>query len=272
MFTNQKITFIGTGNMSEAIIQGLLGKGIVEAQQIVGSNPLAERNALMAEKYGIGVTASNLEAIENADVVVLGVKPQYFGAVSAELSNKIPPSALVVSIMAGTTIDTMASSLGHAAIARSMPNTPAMVGEGMTVWTATDSVNDAQRTQAQAIFSAYGQEAYVADEKYIDMATAINGSGPGYVFLMLEAMIDAGVQMGFARDIAEKLVLQTVGGSVAYAQSSDLHLAQLRNQVTSPGGTTAAGLAAMERGNIRTTLGDGIRAAYEQAVALGKKG
>lgn len=272
MFDNQQIAFIGTGNMSEAIIRGLLANQLVTPAQIIGSNPLVERNTLMAETYGIMVTQSNREAVASADVVVLGVKPQYFTAVATELEGNIAANTLIVSIMAGTTLAAIESGLGCPAIARSMPNTPAQVGAGMTVWTVTSAVSTAQRAQAQAIFAALGEEAYVMGEHYIDMATAINGSGPGYVFLMLEAMVDTAVHMGFARDIAQKLVLQTVGGSVQFAQASDMHLAQLRNQVTSPGGTTAAGLAAMEQAGLRNALADGIWAAYERSVALGKKG
>ncbi len=257
--------------MSEAIIRGMLAQKLVEPDQIAGSNPLVERNDYMRDAYGIQVTTDNRDAVAQADVVVLGVKPQYFGAVATELHAKIRPNALVVSIMAGTTIASIQDGLRHNAIARSMPNTPSQVGAGMTVWTVTDAVTDTQKTEAQAIFAALGEEAYVAGEHYIDMATAINGSGPGYVFLMLEAMIDTGVQMGFARDIAEKLVIQTVLGSAEYAKQSDLHLAQLRNQVTSPGGTTAAGLHAMEQAGLRNALSDGIWAAYNRSVELGKK-
>ncbi len=257
--------------MSEAIIRGMLAQDLVAPDQIVGTNPLVARNDYMQDTYDIQVTTDNLDAAMQSDIVVLGVKPQYFAGVADELKGQIRPNALVVSIMAGTTIASIEAGLQHGAIARSMPNTPSQVGAGMTVWTVTESVTDAQRAQAQAIFAALGEEAYVAGEHYIDMATAINGSGPGYVFLMLEAMIDTGVQMGFARDIAEKLVIQTVLGSAEYAKQSDLHLAQLRNQVTSPGGTTAAGLHAMEQSGLRNALSDGIWAAYRRSVELGKK-
>ncbi|HFC11994.1 MAG TPA: pyrroline-5-carboxylate reductase [Anaerolineae bacterium] len=270
MFTNKTLAFIGTGNMSEAIIRGLLTERLVSPSQIIGSNPLVERNTLMEDAYGIQVTTSNLQAIVEAEIVVLAVKPQVFGLVSAEIKNKISPTALVVSIMAGTTIDTIRQELDHNAIARSMPNTPAQIGQGMTVWTTTNTVTTTQRQQAQAIFAALGAEVEVAGEHYLDMATALNGSGPGYVFLILEAMIDAGVHMGFARPIAKQIVMQTVAGSVAYAQQSDQHLAELRNQVTSPAGTTAAGLHTMEKLGIRSVLSDGIWAAYERSVALGR--
>lgn len=271
MFTHQKIAFIGTGNMSEAIIRGLLAEALVEPAQIVGSNPLTDRNAYMADTYGIAVTADNVAAASGADIVVLAVKPQIFAKVTPALKDAIKQDALVVSIMAGVTIETMATLLAHSAVARSMPNTPAQVGAGVTVWTVTDAVSDTQRAQAQAIFASLGEEVYVAGERYIDMATAVNGSGPGYVFLMLEAMVDAAVHLGLSRDVAETLVIQTVLGSAEFAKQSDLHLADLRNRVTSPGGTTAAGLAAMEKAGLRTALSEGIWAAYNRSVELGKK-
>jgi pyrroline-5-carboxylate reductase len=177
----------------------------------------------------------------------------------------------VFSIMAGVTTDSMREALGDdQPIVRTIPNTPAQIGQGMTAWTRTPSVSATQLDTAKLILRAMGEELMVASEKYIDMATAINGSGPAYVFLILEAMIDAGVHLGFTRPEAEKLVLQTVKGSVEYALHSNSHLAQLRNQVTSPGGTTAAGLYELEQGNLRTTLANAIWAAYRRSVELGK--
>lgn len=271
MFAKKKIAFVGTGAMAEAIVGGLLRQKLVTPAQIMGANPLAERNAWMAEQYGIETTTDNLAAIDGADFVVLSVKPQIFPQVLDEMRGKISADALVLSVMAGVTIETMVTGLNHARVARSMPNTPAMVGEGMTVWTVTEKVSAEQKTAAQSIYGSLGAEIFVDAEKYLDMATAISGSGPGYIFLLIEAMVDAGVHLGFARPVAEKLVMQTMAGSVAYAQQSDQHVAQLRNQVTSPGGTTAAGLSAMEQGNIRSTLANGIWAAYKRSVELGEK-
>ena len=256
--------------MSEAIIRGLLDQKLVEPAQIIGSNPLAERNTYLQERYGISVTDDNAVANADADILVLGVKPQIFKKVSAELQGKIKTDALIVSIMAGVPIASIASGLLHGAIARSMPNTPAQIGQGITVWAATSTVSEAQHVQAKTIFGSLGEEVAVEEESYLDMATALSGSGPGYVFLLMESMIDAGVHMGFSRRIAEQLVFQTISGSVEYARQSGKHAAELRNQVTSPGGTTAEALYHMEKRGFRTVISRGIWAAYERSVSLGK--
>jgi pyrroline-5-carboxylate reductase len=153
-----------------------------------------------------------------------------------------------------------------------MPNTPAQIAAGMTVWTATEAVSDAQRVTAATIFGALGKESYADDEKYMDMTTALSGTGPAYCFLLLEAMVDAGVHMGFSRRVAEDLVLQSMLGSVQFAMQSGKHLAELRNMVTSPGGTTAAAVYEMERGGVRTVLADAIWSAYRRAQELGQQG
>ena len=272
MFENKKIAFIGAGNMAEAVLKGLLAQEMVASGQIVASDISEARLATIAERYGVGVSTDNVTAVDTADVVVLCVKPQIYPKVAPQLGGSLKSDALVVSVMAGVTIETMTTSLQHAAVVRSMPNTPAMIGHGMIVWTKTDAVTEAQKGQAQAIFSALGSEAFVDDEKYLDMATAMSGSGPAYVFLFMEAWIDAGVKMGFSRAISEQLVRQTVLGSAEYWRQSDTHITQLRNQVTSPGGTTAAGLHQLEAHNLRTAVAEGVFAAYQQAVALGKKG
>jgi pyrroline-5-carboxylate reductase len=187
------------------------------------------------------------------------------------LRDTLQPGALAISIAAGVPLSVFASYLVDRAIVRAMPNTPAQIGAGMTVWTATPNVTTEQNQWAKTIFQALGQELYVEDEHYLDMATALNGSGPAYIFLILEAMIDSGVQLGFTRPKAQELVYQTMLGSVLYAKQTGLHPAQLRNAVTSPGGTTAAALSELERGNIRTTLNNAIWAAYNHACALGKR-
>jgi pyrroline-5-carboxylate reductase len=201
----------------------------------------------------------------------LAIKPQALAAVGQPLHGRLAPHALLVSILAGTSLAQLSEAFGHTAVVRAMPNTPAQIGLGMSVWAETAAVSANQHGHAQTILSSFGQELFVAEEKYLDMATAINGSGPGYVFLMLEAMVDAGVQLGFGREVASQLVLQTVMGSVQYAIASDKHLAELRNRVTSPGGTTAAGLHALEEAGVRAAFANAIRAAYERSVALSGK-
>ena len=269
--TNQKISFIGSGNMAEAMLAGLLAKRLVEPAQVVAADVMASQRAHIHHTYGVATTADNSAAIAGADVVILAIKPQALAAVAEPLRGQLAPHALLLSILAGTSLGQLSAAFGHAAVVRAMPNTPAQIGLGMSVWTGTAAVSPTQHSQGQTILSSFGQELFVAEEKYLDMATAINGSGPGYVFLMLEAMVDAGVQLGFGREVANQLVLQTVMGSVQYAIASDKHLAELRNRVTSPGGTTAAGLHALEEAGVRAAFTNAIRAAYERSVELSKK-
>lgn len=272
MLFNLNIAFLGGGVMGEAIIKSLLRSGAVLPQKIILSEPNADRRALVSDRYHVHGCTDNADAARNADIVVLSVKPQVMEKVLAELRGVLKPSALVLSIAAGISIDTMQNGLGgHAAIVRVMPNTPAQIGQGISVWTCTDGATDAQREQAIAILKAMGEEVFVEDEHYLDMATALSGSGPAYIFLLMEALVDAGVHMGFPRATAERLVMQTIKGSTEFAIASKLHPAQLRNQVTSPGGTTAAALYELEKGGIRTVIAQAVWAAYERSIALGKK-
>jgi len=272
LLVNGKITFIGPGVMAEAMIVGIIRHEVTTSDRIVVSGPRINRGNDLQEQYGITSTGDNISAVENADVVVLSVKPQQLKAVFPELNGKLNPSALVLSIVAGATLDKIANGLGHQNIVRSMPNTPAQIGEGITVWTAANAVSDEQKEAAQKILAALGEEVFLEEEYYLDMATALSGTGPAYVFLFMEAMVDAGVHLGFPRRIAERLVAQTVRGSVDYYQQSDnpVHLARLRNQVTSPGGTSASALYYLEKAGFRTAISRAIWAAYERSLALGK--
>lgn len=266
-----RIALIGAGAMGEAIIAGLLRQAVVTASQILASEPRAERRHELQARYQVNLTDDNQEAARWGQVVIFAIKPQTLPAVLPTLRGTLRPDALCLSIIAGTPIATFARGLDHAAVVRAIPNTPAQIAEGITVWTTIPAVDEQQRTWTRMVLRALGPELFVDDEHYLDMATALSGSGPAYIFLMIEAMIDAGVHMGFPRPIAETLVLQTMLGSVQYARQSGMHPAQLRNAVTSPGGTTAAALSAMERGGLRTVLSDGIWAAYQRSVELGKK-
>jgi pyrroline-5-carboxylate reductase len=203
-------------------------------------------------------------------VVVLSIKPQAVPHVLPELNGKIPAHALVLSIVAGVRAQALIDGLAHPAVVRSMPNTPAQIGQGMTVWTASGAVTAAQREQSCAILGALGPEVFVEEEDYLDMATALSGTGPAYAFLFMEAMVDAGVHLGFPRYLAEQLVLQTMKGSVEYAMHTSLHLARLRNQVTSPGGTTAEALYYLEKAGFRTAISRAVWAAYQRSVQLGR--
>ncbi len=268
MLTDKKLGFIGSGIMAEAIILGLLKKGLVQAGNICCSDPYVARGKELEATYGVSSTTDNARAVEGADIVVLSVKPQVLPDVIATLRGKVRGNQLLISILAGVDSRTLRKSLEHASIIRTMPNTPARVGQGMTVWTATAEVSSEQREMAQALLAALGEELFVSREGDLDMATALSGTGPAYVFLFMEALIDAGVHMGFSRRVAEKLVLQTVKGSVDFALQSDTHLAELRNQVTSPGGTTADALYYMEKGGLRTVMSKAVFAAFQKSRSL----
>jgi pyrroline-5-carboxylate reductase len=272
LFENRKIAFIGPGVMAEAMIAGLIRQDVAKPGVIFAAGPRAERGKELEELYGIASSTSNAEAAKGADVVVLSVKPQRLDHVLHALRGAVQPEALVLSIIAGAPIDKIGSGLRHANIVRSMPNTPAQIGEGITVWTAAAAVSEEQREMARQILRALGKEIYVEEEYFLDMATALSGTGPAYIFLFMEAMVDAGVHLGFPRRVAEELVAQTVRGSVDYYTNRDdpVHLARLRNQVTSPGGTSAAALYYLEKAGFRTAISRAIWAAYERSLELGK--
>ena len=267
---DKKIAFIGPGVMAEAMIAGLLHKKLAKPEDIVASGPREERGTDLSKKYNIKSSTDNASAAAQADVVVLSIKPQRLSEVMKGL-NKIRPEALVLSIVAGASIQKISRTLKHLAVVRSMPNTPGQIGEGITVWTASSRTSAEQREIARHILGALGDEVFVEDESYLDMATALSGSGPAYVFLFTEALIDAGVHLGFPRRIAEQLVLQTIKGSASFYEQAGRHPATLRNQVTSPGGTSAEALYYLEKAGFRTAISRAIWAAYQRSLELGKE-
>ncbi len=267
---NKKIAFVGPGVMAEAMIAGLLRQKLADPKNITAAGPREERGAELSKKYGIKSTTDNADAVQHADVVVLSVKPQRLTDVMKGLKG-IRADALVLSIIAGATIKKINAGLKHKSIVRSMPNTPGQIGEGITVWAASKEVSEAQQKMARALLSAMGEEVFVEDESYLDMATALSGSGPAYVFLFTEALIDAGVHMGFPRRIAEQLVLQTIKGSASFYEAAARHPATLRNQVTSPGGTSAEALYYLEKAGFRTAISRAVWAAYQRSLELGKE-
>jgi pyrroline-5-carboxylate reductase len=277
-----QLSFVGVGVMAEAMIAGLLRRQLVERAQIVGSHPRATRRDELQTQYGIRMVESNREAATAAaapragepgatSVVVVAVKPQRAGRVLQELKGALAPGQLLLSVVAGTRIETLAGELGHGDVVRAMPNTPAQIGQGMTAWTATPQATERQLEVVRAILGALGREMYVENENMIDMATALSATGPTYIFMMMEALVDAGVHMGFSRHVAEELVTQTMLGSVLFARETHKHPAELRNMVTSPGGTSAEAIYQMEKGSLRTVLSKAVYAAYQRAVALGRK-
>lgn len=269
MFEGQKIAFVGAGAMAEAMIAGLVRDALIAPAEIVASHPRDNRRQALAEKYGVTTTPDNAAAAEQAQVVVLAIKPQVMDQVLAELQPHVAPTDLVISIAAGVTMQRISDALNHTTVVRSMPNTPARIGAGITVWTNAPGVSDHQLAQTRAVLSALGEEVYVEHEHFLDMATALSGTGPAYVFYFMEALVDAGVHLGFSRHIAEKLVTQTLLGSVQFYLHQPNHLARLRNQVTSPGGTTAEALYYLDRAAVRTALSRAVWAAYERSVQLG---
>jgi pyrroline-5-carboxylate reductase len=276
---NCRLAFVGCGVMAEAIIAGLLRKRLVNAGQIVGSHPRAARREELQTKYGIEMLEQNKEAAlkvypdepDAGSVLVLAVKPQRLRRVLEELKGSIHQDQLVVSVVAGAKIETIADELLHAAVVRTMPNTPAQIGEGVTAWTPSAGVNEKQESQVCAMLNALGKTVRVENERQIDMATALSATGPTYIFLVMEALIDAGVHMGFSRHVAQELVHQTMLGAVLFARESHKHPAELRNMVTSPGGTSAEAIYQMEKGSLRTVLSKAVWAAFQRAESLGKK-
>ena len=264
-----KIAFIGGGNMGEAIVSAILEKGLSTPQSIFVSDISDSCRRYLEQQYGVTAMSDNRLAAEGSDVVVLAIKPQNLAEVMAGLKGQLKPAQLVLSIIAGARINTLRLGLNHSCIVRVMPNTPAQIGEGMSVWTATAEVTEQQKEWAGSILRAMGKEIYVNDEEYINMATAVSGSGPAYVFLFVESLVDAAMHIGLPCDMAQELVLQTLLGSGHFLQKSGKLPTELRRMVTSPGGTTAEALLRLEKGGFSDLLKKAVAAAHEKAKQLG---
>ena len=272
---NSKLAFIGCGVMAESMAAGLLRQEIVNPSQIVASHPRGDRRKELADKYGIETFERNADAVQalpDDGIVIICVKPQRINGVLKELKGVVKPEQLVKSIVAGARLEKLSEELNSNLVVRAMPNTPSQIGKGMTVWTCSESVDDSHKQLVRTMLSALGKELHVETENMIDMATSLSATGPTYTFMVMEAMTDAGVHLGFSREIAKELVQQTMLGSVLFAMESHKHPAELRNMVTSPGGTSAEAIYQMEKGTLRTVLSKAIHAAYKRAVELGKKG
>jgi pyrroline-5-carboxylate reductase len=271
-----QIAFIGCGIMGETMIAGLINNRYVPPEQIVASHPRNERIKELNEKYGVRVFQDNAraaKAVAAADksIIVLSVKPQRLPAVLRDLQAAVDQDQLIVSIVAGATIKSLAEHLGNSRVVRAMPNTPSQIGKGITTWTCSSEVSRGDREMVKNLLTALGRELYVETENMIDMATSLSATGPTYIFMVMEALTDAGVHMGFSRDVAKELVQETMLGSVLFAMSSHKHPAELRNMVTSPGGTSAAAIYEMEKGGLRTVLSKAVNAAYRRAIELGQR-
>mmetsp|Transcript_35597 Transcript_35597/g.72547 ORF Transcript_35597/g.72547 Transcript_35597/m.72547 type:complete len:304 (-) Transcript_35597:147-1058(-) len=265
-----QISIIGAGKMAEAIVEGLLLETFPHTIKLHVYDPNVDRLGYFNKKYGAKVHTVMADCIADADLTLLACKPQNVDVVGGLLKGAAE-TKLILSIVAGTTLEHLERVTGSRRIVRSMPNTPAAVHEGCTVWTSSTSVSPEDKQLCGEVLSAFGEEYYVEDEKYLDMATALSGSGPAYVLLLIEAMIETGVHFGFPRDLATKLTHQTVKGTALMAMSSDVNSSSVRADITSPGGTTAAALYSLERGGFRTVVADGLWSAYRRSLELGKQ-
>ena len=264
-----KIAFIGGGNMGRAMLSAILKRELCTPEAIFVSDINKVCCQSLEQELCVYAASDNKQIAAKGDVVILAVKPQNLPEVMSELKGQLKSGQLVLSIMAGVRIDTLRNGLSHSSLVRAMPNTPAQISEGMTVWTATPEVTEEQKDRAASILGVMGKEIFVPDEKYLDMATAVSGSGPAYVFLFIESLIDAAVHIGLPRNMAQELAVQTVLGSAQFVQESGKLPAELRAMVTSPGGTTAEAVFQLEKGAFTGLIAQAVTAAYEKAKKLG---
>jgi pyrroline-5-carboxylate reductase len=263
-----RLGIVGTGVMAEAMLAGLLERNLIAPGDALCTHPRAARREQLATIHGVRTAADNREATRDTDIVLLAVKPQMLAGVMAELRGSLRPEQLVISIIAGASTTAIGAGLDHPAVVRCMPNTPAQIGRGVTVWFATHSVDERGKARTRAMLAALGREFEVPDERQVAMATAVSGTGPTYIFLFIEALTDAAVHLGFPRHVARELVLDTMQGSAEFALQSGKHVAELRDMVTSPGGTSAEALYQLERGGLRTVVSDAVWAAFERTLRL----
>jgi len=266
-----RIAFVGGGVMAEALLARLLEAGLASPQEVRVGEPVPERRRTLTDRYGVPCTPDNREAVEGADLLFLAVKPQNLEEASRDLRGHLAPHQTVVSIVAGARLERLVRLLEHPRVVRVMPNTPARVGAGMSVWTARPEVPPEHREWVQRALRTLGDEVYTEEEKTVEMATALSASGPGFVFLFLEALVDAGVHIGLPRPLASRMAVQTLLGSAVMAQQTGIHPADLRNGVTSPGGTTTEGLLVLEKGAFRALVMEAVLSAYRKSLALGEE-
>lgn len=263
-----KIEFIGGGVMGEALLKSLLFKNVVKPGDILVHDISKQRLNYLSKTFKIKIINGNKAVAPDTDVIVLAIKPQDFSNFKNSTA-KFTVKQMVISIMAGVTLNSIQTKLHHNRIVRAMPNMPAQIGEGMTVWTASPDVTESQKKIAKTVLASCGAELYVNSEKYIDMATAVSGSGPAYIYMIIEALSDAGVHIGMPRTMAEKLVVETMIGAAKTIKQMEKHPAELKNMVTSPGGTSSEGLLQLEIGGLRSLLLRAVIAAYEKSKGMG---
>lgn len=266
------IGFLGAGNMAEALIRGLVRGGKLPADHIGASGPRRERLDQLGQTYGIRATTDNLELVAHSRLVVLSVKPQIVDRVLLQVGKHLAENTLVVSVAAGVTTEAIEERLPRSTrVVRAMPNTPALVGAGATAVSPGAHATDEDVARAKMIFDAVGITV-VLEESQLDAVTGLSGSGPAYIFLILEALADAGVKVGLSRRNAQLLAAQTVMGSAKLLIDTDEHPGKLKDMVTSPGGTAIAGLHTLEQGGLRTTLINAVESATNRSRELGKRG
>ncbi|MCH8831875.1 MAG: pyrroline-5-carboxylate reductase [Chloroflexi bacterium] len=265
-----KLAFIGGGTMAEAILRGVLDAQVAAPTDVAIGEPRPERRQFLSSEFGVQAHQGNLDAAKEADLLILAIKPQDLPVIFQELGERLRPEQAVLSIIAGARMSTLSKGFSHESIIRVMPNTPAQIGQGMSMWTCSRQVSDQHREFTRSIVSTVGKEIYVDDEKYMDMATALSASGPAYVFMIIEALIDAGVYVGLPRDMARTMALQTVYGSTQMVMETGRHPADLKDMVVSPGGTTAEGLQVLERAGVPAAIVDAVNAAFQKSIKLGQ--
>eukprot|EP00730_Choanoeca_flexa_P012838 TRINITY_DN4668_c0_g1_i2.p1 TRINITY_DN4668_c0_g1~~TRINITY_DN4668_c0_g1_i2.p1 ORF type:complete len:366 (+),score=92.70 TRINITY_DN4668_c0_g1_i2:117-1214(+) len=269
LLRDKEVTVVGAGAMAHAMMAGLISNQVLDPAQVTVTDIHQKRLDTFSSSFQVSTTTDNVAAVEQADLIVLAIKPQSLPKLAQTVTSHIHEDDLVLSIMAGCGIDKLKSSLKCDNIVRSMPNTPAAVAKSMTVWTCEDTVSQEHRDMAVQLIEGFGQAMFVQEERYMDMVTALSGTGPSYFYLIMEAMIDSGVHLGLTRQMSRQLVVETMFGSVCLARETNQHPAMLRESITSPGGTSSAALHALERGNLRSVLSDSVWAAYRRSLEMG---
>ena len=274
MLTNKKLGFIGGGNMTEALVRGLITSSFIEAKSVFVSDPIHERLDFLHKEYKVKTTTDNREVVQKCDILILAIKPQVVGKALESFKDLADSSKLVISVAAGVSINIIEDILDadgkkKVSVVRAMPNTPSLVQEGVTAICSSDHATKTDVKIAHRVFEAVGQTVDV-EEVHIDAVTGLSGSGPAYIFMIIEALSDAGVKVGLSREVSNALTIQTVLGSAKLARESGKHPGELKDMVTSPGGTTISGLHTLEEGGLRTTLMNAVEIATQRSVALGK--
>ena len=268
--SNTRIAFIGAGNMAASLIGGLRAQGL-DATQIRASDPGAETRSRVHAEHGIEVFEDNAQAVADAEVIVLAVKPQVMKSVCQALQPSLHEGQLIVSIAAGITCASLQDWLGARPVVRCMPNTPALLRQGVSGLYATAQVSPTQRQQAQELLSAVGTALWLDQEQQLDAVTAVSGSGPAYFFLLIEAMTAAGEKLGLPRETASQLTLQTALGAAHMAVASDVNAAELRRRVTSPAGTTEAAIKSFQGNAFEAIVEQALQAAATRSAELAEQ-